>query len=394
MPRSSMTVVLLAAVSVLATGAAAQNINPDISVIGDVRTWVTDDPSDPKEGELQLDLASGELALQGYLNPFARADLYVGYHDGAFELEELYATILRGLPLGTVLRAGKYRVDFGKLNLLHPHAYSFLDTPLVHQQFLGEEGLNDIGVNVNWQVPIGGASLTISGNLLKGDFAQPHDHEHEHHEHKETASAAGISWVRALNEPVAEEVEIETALGTSERFGLFVPTGEWAGIEIGLNALQGTLDDLTDRHVDLLGVDVKYRWAPDKYRSLTVQGEWIRSQRDVLHHHHEDEAVRALHDGEDHELERVDSAGYFAFVDWRFRQRWNVGAILERTELAEEADVAVERAGVFAGFQVMEETTMVRLLLRRTDGDEFSEPVNEGILQLVFSLGPHKAHWF
>ncbi|MBP1620825.1 MAG: hypothetical protein H6Q02_1592 [Acidobacteria bacterium] len=37
---------------------------------------------------------------------------------------------------------------------------------------------------------------------------------------------------------------------------------------------------------------------------------------------------------------------------------------------------------------------MVRLLLRRTDGDEFAEPVNEAILQLAFSLGPHKAHWF
>jgi hypothetical protein len=369
----------------LGAAAAAQTQNPDISVIGDVRAFVTDDPADPKEGELQLDLESAELAIQGYLNPFARADLFVGYHDGSFELEELYATILRGLPLGTVLRAGKYRVDFGKLNLLHPHAYSFLDTPLVHQQFLGNEGLNDIGLNLNWQVPIGDSSLTISGNLLKGDFAEQHDHEDE-----VTAAAPARAlrhgWLRAMQDAPDAESEIETGLGTTERVALFVPTGDWAGIEVGVNALQGTLDELTDRRVELLGADLKYRWAPDKYRSLTVQGEWIRSARDVLSDHETDGAEPAIG--------RVESDGFFAFFDWRFRQRWNLGAIVERTGLAEEVDVTVSRAGLFAGFALMEETTMVRLLLRRTDGDELVRPVNEAIMQLVFSLGPHKAHWF
>jgi hypothetical protein len=379
---------LPAAVAVLlAAGAAAQTQNPDISVIGDVRAFVTDDPADPKEGDLQLDLESAELAIQGYLNPFARADLYVGYHDGEFELEELYATILRGLPLGTVLRAGKYRVDFGKLNLLHPHAYSFLDTPLVHQEFLGSEGLNDIGLNLNWQVPVGDSSLTISGNLLKGDFAEPHENDHDE-EATVAAPARALrrGWLRALQDEPDADAKSEPGLGASERVALFVPTGEWAGVEIGVNALQGTLDELTDRRVDLLGADLKYRWAPDKYRSLTLQGEWIRSERDVVSDHEAD--------GGEPPIERVENSGYFAFVDWRFRQRWNLGVIVERTGLAEEADVTVTRAGLFGGFALMEETTMVRLLLRRSDGDEFPEPFNEAILQLVFSLGPHKAHWF
>ena len=386
--RKMLSRALPAAVAVLlGAAAAAQTQNPDISVIGDVRAFVTDDPADQKEGDLQLDLESGELAIQGYLNPFARADLYVGYHDGEFELEELYATILRGLPLGTVLRAGKYRVDFGKLNLLHPHAYSFLDTPLVHQEFFGEEGLADIGLNLNWQVPIGDSSLTISGNLLKGDFAVPHEHDHDG-EATDAAPAGTLrrEWLRALQDEPAADVEVETGLGASERVALFVPTGEWAGVEIGVNALQGTLDERTDRRVDLLGADVKYRWAPDKYRSLTVQGEWIRSERDVPHD--------ADGSGDGSQIESVESTGYFAFVDWRFRQRWNLGAIVERTDLAEEADVAVERAGLFAGFALMEESTMIRLLLRRSDGDAYAEPVNEAILQLAFSLGPHRAHWF
>ena len=362
----------------VAGAAAAQNVNPDISVIGDVRAFITDDASDPKEGRLQLDLHGVELALQGYLNPYARADVFVGYHDGAFELEEAYATILRGLPAGLQLKAGKYRVDFGKLNQLHPHAYSFLDTPLVHQELLGEEGLVDIGVNLNLQAPLGTTVLTVSGNVLKGDFAEGHAHDHEGDE-----AVAGLRGLTAAfgGGALQAHEEAETDIGYAERLGLFVPTGEYAGFEVGINALQGTLDRQTGREVELLGADAKYRWAPDKYRSLTVQGEWIRSDRDVEH---------AGEGG----VERVRADGFYAFLDWRFAQRWNAGVIGERSEMAEEEGVSIERVGAFAGFQLMEETTVLRLLFRHSEGDELAEPVREAVLQLVFSLGPHKAHWF
>ncbi len=372
--------------------AAAQSINPDISVIGDIRAFTTNDPEDPKKDELQLDLEGLELALQGYLNPFARADVYIGYHDGSFEVEEAYATILRGLPGGLQVRAGKYRVDFGKLNVLHPHAYSFLDAPLLHQAYLGEEGLNDIGVNLNWQLPLGNAALTLSGNVLKGDFAKPHEHGHEEEAH--THGAAILLGWRALQDEEHGHDAVETDLGYSQRVSLFLPTGTYAGVEVGANALQGKLDALTGREVRLLGADVKYRWAPNKYRSFTVQGEWIRSRRDVLHHHHDEALYLLAEDPEEHDIERVSADGFFAFFDWRFAQRYNLGAIVERFDHPEEENVTRKRAGIFTGFQVMEETTMVRLLLRRTEGTGMGSSVREAILQLVFSLGPHKAHWF
>lgn len=375
----------LIAVAFVAGTASAQSTNPEISVIGDVRAFVSTNPDDSKADRLQLDLRSLELALGGYLNPFARADVVVGYHDGEFELEEAYATILRGLPGKLQLKAGKYRLDFGKLNQLHPHTYSFGDTPLVHQHLLGEEGLVDIGINLNTQIAIGRSALTVSANVLKGDFATPHQHGHDEHEHLDRTFRRGVARVGVLDED--EHHESETDIGTSQRLGLFVPTSDYAGFEVGVNALQGTLDRHTDRAVSLWGADFKYRWAPDRYRSLTVQAEWVRSRRDVLHHHH--------HYGEIHEeIERVKASGFFAFVDWRLAQRWNLGTIAEQSELAEHEGVKVRRAGVFAGFALMEETTLVRLLVRRTDHDELHKPYNEAIVQLVFSLGPHKAHWF
>jgi len=372
-PRKLVSVSMVALLGV-AGAATSQNINPDISVIGDTRLWVTNDASDPKEGRLQIELKSAEFAFQGYLNPYVRADVFAGYHEGSFELEEAYATFLRGLPLGLQSKVGRYRVDFGKLNTLHPHAYSFLDTPLVHQEYLGHEGLADVGVNLNGQVPIGTSVLTLSGNLLKGDFAEGG------HEHDEGGGEAHAE----------EDEPVETDLGYSERISLFVGTGAYAGIEIGANALQGTLDRLTGRHVRLIGADVKYRWAPNRYRSLTLQGEVIRSSRDVLHHHHHGEES----DEEPAETERVTGIGFYAFADYRFAQRWNAGAIVERCDSPEEEDVTTGRFGFFGGFQVMEETTLLRLLVRRTDGDEIASPYWDATFQVVFSLGPHKAHWF
>jgi hypothetical protein len=56
------------------------------------------------------------LTLTGYLNPFMRTVFCLGMHGvtGPFELEEGYASVVRGVPVQ--LRFGKYLLDFGALN--------------------------------------------------------------------------------------------------------------------------------------------------------------------------------------------------------------------------------------------------------------------------------------
>lgn len=85
------------------TTAHAQTKNPNISVISDFRIFVHDDKilADEKN-KLNLNLEEIELAIQGYLNPYARADIFFAKHgiEGSVEIEEASATFLRGLPLG------------------------------------------------------------------------------------------------------------------------------------------------------------------------------------------------------------------------------------------------------------------------------------------------------
>ena len=95
--------------------------NPQFSVIGDL---VIDHLN--KNTSL---LSSGiEMAIQGYVNPFARADIYLHKHNDTspIELEEAVMTIEKGLPFGLGIRAGKFRPDLGKINQIHAHLFPYI----------------------------------------------------------------------------------------------------------------------------------------------------------------------------------------------------------------------------------------------------------------------------
>jgi len=118
--------------------------NPDISVIPRFKISSDDGSKLSEKREFSrpdFNLEELELALQAYLNPFARADIILtkaGLDNEPIEVEEAYATILRGLPLDLNLRLGKYKAEFGKLNITHPHAWPFITNPLSIERFLGD----------------------------------------------------------------------------------------------------------------------------------------------------------------------------------------------------------------------------------------------------------------
>ena len=123
---------------------AQSNINPDISLIGMFDTYTNFIKDTPEYGKLNFDIPSFELFIDGYLNPYARATANIAFEEGEFSAEEIYAQILRGLPLDIQIKAGKYLLGFGKLNTVHPHAWPFLDRPLWQQMYLSCRYMSDL----------------------------------------------------------------------------------------------------------------------------------------------------------------------------------------------------------------------------------------------------------
>jgi len=110
-----LSIVFVLPISVAPAALAQSPVNPDISAIADMRYVYRDDVAAAlaEQNNGSFEFEELELAFIGYLNPYMRADFYLGIHGvtGPFELEEGYASIVRGLPVQ--LRFGKYLLDFG-----------------------------------------------------------------------------------------------------------------------------------------------------------------------------------------------------------------------------------------------------------------------------------------
>lgn len=337
-------------------------LNPDISLVGDIRAFTHNDKTRPTEkNEFNLQSPDMEIVVAGYLNPYARADAVLAWEDGSnAEVEELYATILRGLPLNLNLRAGKYRLEFGRLNSVHPHAYSFVNQPLPHAEYFGPEGLNDMAIRASFVIPTGKLYTELMGAILKGDILGTEEESTEESLPKIARAADGETRIKP-----GYLARLVSSAAVSEN-------GELAG---GISVVTAEYDDVAKLRATIAGVDLKYKWRPNRNTSLTIEGEALSNHRELG------------------EGESVTSYGGYGYVDYHFHQKYNVGGIFEYTQGAYDKDTHTSRFGGFVGFAPIEETTLIRLVgdwTAPSEGDGFWTAT----LQFVFSLGPHQPHNF
>lgn len=177
-------------VRALATQERGSAFNPSISVIGDLigqygfnlshtpRDHGGDHGHDHDHGNAHRDhgghhgnahhdhaafengvlLREVEFEFRGDIDPFADALVTFGIHphapSSAVHLEEAYVRLkawpgLGYAPLGMIIKAGKFRTAFGRMNRLHLHNTPQITYPLSTRIFLGDEGHAAGGVSVN-----------------------------------------------------------------------------------------------------------------------------------------------------------------------------------------------------------------------------------------------------
>jgi hypothetical protein len=373
--------------------------NPDVSVIGQPFISLSDDRGaegigNPDRNRLQLNPGEAEVVIDSYLNPYARGTFVFAFGDGEAGVEEAYFQLLRGLPGGLSLKGGKYRVGFGRLNQIHPHAYPFAERLRVLASYLpGEEAFNETGLSLSGRIPMPGEfSLIASADWLQGD-----------------------SFQTASGEKRAAQNLRETGGGGSRpavcgRLAGFTMLGERSGLEFGLSGTHGTNDPDEMLRTTVLGADLKAKLWSSPRSCLVLQAEALRLSHDLLMGAEQQEGSGS---------ETVDAAGGSLFADYNFNTRYNVGLSYERFQQPSlsasgrppaEAIFGIEKTwdsaiGVFAGFSLMEETTAVRFGWERfqpgtpdaTDGipaPKCPDAINTFTVRMIFSMGPHKAHQF
>ncbi len=325
--------------------------NPDLSAIGQVMGGYTDSAGSKNSQDPTLRLGEAEIVLDAYLNPYLKGWFTLTGGEDGIGVEEAYTSVVKGLPWGLGLKAGKHRLDFGKVNPSHPHAYAFIDPPRSLTSLLpgGSDGFNETGLQVSDLLPTPGDwASTVSAEVIEGKQFHP-----------------GQDY---------------TSLGWTARWANDFLIGDIGALETGLSGASGQDAGRDADPAYLYGGDVKAKFYLPGASQLTAQAEAIYKRGH-------------LSDSLPTDLRADNRFGWLASVDYRYHTQFNGGALYEQWNRLGDAEKTDRAFRVFAGYAVLEESTLLRVAYERLL-EEDRAGVNSVSMQLLFSMGPHKAHQF
>jgi hypothetical protein len=331
----------------------AQTFNPDLSAIGDVLFHAGKNEDGKNENHFQF--RELELALGAAVDPYGRADFFVGIEeeDGEWHvhLEEGYFTF-DTLPYDLKARVGKFYSDFGKANQYHTHAMPWVDKPLVIRNYFGEEGMSEPGAELSWLVPNPWEkyielTFELQNNGNEMSFAGDESRD--------------LMYVGHLKNFFDLDTDSSLEVGGS--------------LATGKNAATGG-----GRQTTLEGMDLTYKWRPPQeglYKALTWMNELLFSQK------------------EQGAESTVDSYGGYSSLEYQFSRRWSAFGRYDYAQFPDDDDsheTAYSTGLTFA----QSEYCFWRVQFTHADGSGDSAPGsrNELFLQLNFGIGPHRAHQY
>jgi hypothetical protein len=323
--------------------------NPDVSAIGDFRSSYT------SLGERKVDLYLNQLEFQvsSVVDPYARANFIYSFGkdpttgEMTSDLEIATLTSLT-LPYQLQLTVGKFKPVVGKVNILHPHVFSFVDFPKVISNYFDDEGMYMEGASLSWLVPnpfdfyqeltfeLGRVGSEPNASLVRGDNSQ-------------------LSYVGHLKN--------------------FFDLTDNATLEFGLTGLNGP--NRFGFSTSMGGIDLTYKWKPVRYnvfQSFTWQSEVLFSN------------MRST------DAEVAKTYGAYSLMEYQFAQRWFVGARYDYSGFPDDAARKEQAGSLLLRFQPTE-FQILALEYQYTDRN-YNRNTSQVVLRIIFGIGTHAAHQY
>lgn len=323
--------------------------NPDIGVIGNFVGASGRNLINPLRS---LSMQESELSLQAIVDPYARADFFLAIGEEGIEVEEGYVTFptVKG---GFLVKAGRMRAAFGRVNTFHNHTLPWIDRPLATFNLLGgsleeaDVGIKDAGLSVSRILPAPrGLFLEATGEVFRGDSGS-------------LFKASRRSDVSAVGHLKA-----------------YKDLSESTNLELGGSYGRGHNDVGSTFITQLYSFDATFRWRPPRraiYRSFAARTELFWSRRDEVA-----TTQRAF--------------GFFASTEYQLARRWFAGARYDWSERARTAALHDSSGSLVLTFWPSE-FNQIRAQFRRTRYAG-NQTANEMLFQFLFTLGAHGAHPF
>jgi hypothetical protein len=339
----------------------AKLLNPDISLIGDFIGTAGRNTVSPSRS---LELHESEVGLQAIIDPYARADAFISFGETGVNVEEGYVTFT-SLPAGLLLKVGKKRAEFGKVNTIHNHALPFIDRPLVTNNLVGgEDGIDDAGFLLSRFLPAPkNWFFEGTAQVFRGDSSNVFQASRR----QDVAVVGHLRAYRDLSESTNLDLGVSYARGHNN-----------AGI--------GTSFDPSRFLTNLYSADATLRWKPLRraiYHSFLFRTELFWSARDQV-------SPAAF-------FQTQHAFGFYSDAEYRANRRWTVGGRFDRSGHATNASLTD------TGFSAIltywpSEFSQIRGQYRY---GHLADPVttnysnaNEFLFQFLFVMGAHGAHPF
>src|SRR5712691_1999578 len=336
----------------------AKLLNPDISLIGDFIGTAGHNIVSPSRS---LELHESEVGMQAIIDPYARADAFISFGETGVNVEEGYVTFT-SLPAGLLMKVGKRRADFGKVNTIHNHALPYIDRPLATNNLVGgEDGIDDAGISISHFLPAPKNWFAEgTAQVFRGDSSTVYAANR-----REDLSVVGhVRGYRDLSESTNLDLGVSYSRGHSN-----------LGADFGSNFF-----------TNLYGADATLRWKPLRraiYKNFLLRTELFWSARDQL------SPVSIF--------QTQHAFGMYTSAEYRVNRRWTVGGRFDRSGRATNANLTdTGFSGILTYWpsefsQIRGQYRFGHLALGAPG--EFSN-ANEFLFQFLFVMGAHGAHPF
>lgn len=294
-----------------------------------------------------------ELSFLGAVDPYFTGEAHLLFSidaDGetVTELEEAFATT-QSLPYGLEVEAGLSYTEFGIINPTHPHAWDWIDQPVINSRVFGGDGMRQVGLRVGWLTPLPWFSQfhvgvqNANGETMpsfNNAFEVGGGHGHGDDEAEEEEEVVGQ---RPFVERDVDSPEDLVYLVRWENAWDFSPT---ITTKLGLSSLFGPNASGPDGRTIIAGADLKMTWRPaNNFRGwpfLKWQTEFIwRSYEadDFTPEEEEEEEEEEEHGHDALESDTLKDWGLYSQFLYGFHYRWATGL---RFEYADGSGTSVE----------------------------------------------------
>lgn len=349
------------------------SLNPAISVVGNFVGRADSSVVVNEEGQQiddKMNLREAELDFRTAVDPYADGVLIASIESefpGQFEtgVEEGYVNIkklpfLSTSPGGLKLKVGRFRPEFGIINLLHTHDLPTTFRPFPIVEFLGEEGFIQNGVSGNFFVPTPwdrNSSLDATLTVMDGgDIAVSPNPD------ARISYLGHLRWYRTFSD--VHNLQLGYSI-----YGH--PSGNGVGI------------------ANLQGFDFLYKWKPlrmGEWKSYLISAEFMNAP-----HINVEETVPP---GQSEENLRTPK-GFTVFNQWQFNRRIYAGLRYDYTDILADPGLKAQSLTPYVSYY-FSEFLRFRVNYQRAWGALFEEQAPNSVffeLNWIFGAHPPEPFW-